>query len=114
VDFHAEATSEKVALGWHAAGRVTAVFGTHQHVATADWRILPQGTAYVTDAGMTGPVESVIGVKIENALTTFLEKGKFKMEPAEGGPVMVNGVVVETGGSAKAVSIQKVYKEIND
>ena len=62
VDFHAEATSEKVAMGWHLDGRVTAVFGTHTHVQTADERILPKGTAYLTDAGMTGPHDSIIGV----------------------------------------------------
>ncbi len=71
VDFHAEATSEKVAMGWHLDGRVTAVFGTHTHVQTADERILPKGTAYLTDVGMTGPHDSIIGVTIETALARF-------------------------------------------
>ena len=72
VDFHAEATSEKVAMGWHLDGRVTGVFGTHTHVQTADDRILPKGTAYLTDAGMTGPHDSIIGVTTEIALGKFL------------------------------------------
>jgi 2',3'-cyclic-nucleotide 2'-phosphodiesterase len=112
VDLHAEATSEKVAMGWYAEGRVSAVLGTHQHVATADYRVLPKGTAYVTDVGMTGPQNSVIGVKIENSLNTFLEKSKFKLEPEEEGPVMVNAVLIKTEGQ-KATSITKIYKEIN-
>ena len=72
VDFHAEATSEKIAMGWHLDGKVTAVIGTHTHVQTADERILPKGTAYLTDVGMTGPHDSVIGVEIEPALGRFL------------------------------------------
>jgi len=111
VDFHAEATSEKVAMGWYADGRVAAMFGTHTHVATADAKILTQGTAYVTDVGMTGSMHSVIGVKIENALTAFLEKGKFKMEVAEDGPMQVNAVLVETDGT-KVLSIKRIYQEL--
>src|SRR6202158_3543838 len=96
VDFHAEATSEKVAMGWHADGRVAAVLGTHTHVPTADARVLPGDTGYITDVGMTGSINSVIGVRIENSLNVFLEKvEKFKMEPAEGGAIMVNAVLVE-------------------
>src|ERR1700730_5150742 len=72
VDFHAEATSEKIAMGWHLDGKVTALVGTHTHVQTADERILPKGTAYLTDVGMTGPHDSVIGVEIELALGRFL------------------------------------------
>src|SRR5919107_3808539 len=71
VDFHAEATSEKAAMGWHLDGRVTAVAGTHTHVQTADDRVLPKGTAYLTDVGMTGPHDSIIGVDIEAALGRF-------------------------------------------
>ena len=74
VDFHAEATSEKVAMGWHLDGRVTAVFGTHTHVQTADDRILPKGTAYLTDAGMTGPHDSIIGVTTEIALAQVRDR----------------------------------------
>jgi metallophosphoesterase (TIGR00282 family) len=112
VDLHAEATSEKVAFGRYADGKTTAVFGTHTHVPTADARILPQGTAYITDAGMTGPVNSVIGVQIEKSMQLFLEQGKFIMEVEEEGPVCVNGVLVETEGN-KAVKIEKLYEEIN-
>jgi metallophosphoesterase (TIGR00282 family) len=72
LDFHAEATSEKIAMGWHADGRVGAVIGTHTHVQTADARILPQGTAYITDVGMTGPYDSVIGMRIKDVLNGFL------------------------------------------
>lgn len=111
VDFHAEATSEKIALGWYLDGRVTSLFGTHTHVPTADYQILPKGTSYVTDAGMTGPKNSVIGVEVENSLNMFLEKGKFIMDVAEGGPAMLNALLVETDGS-KAVKIEKIYREI--
>src|SRR5574339_943213 len=82
VDFHAEATSEKVAMGWHLDGRVAGVFGTHTHVQTADERILPKGTAYLTDAGMTGPHDSIIGVDIEPALSRFLTGMPSRFEPA--------------------------------
>src|SRR3954463_1644760 len=71
VDFHAEATSEKIAMGWHLDGKVTAMVGTHTHVQTADERVLPKGTAYLTDVGMTGPHDSIIGVEIEPALNRF-------------------------------------------
>ena len=72
LDFHAEATSEKVAMGWHADGRISAVIGTHTHIQTADERVLPQGTAYITDVGMTGPYDSIIGGRIEHVLQRFL------------------------------------------
>src|SRR4030095_3629843 len=72
VDFHAEATSAKVAMGWHLDGKVTAVVGTHTHVQTADERVLPKGTAYLTDVGMTGPHDSIIGVEIETSLGNVL------------------------------------------
>src|SRR5262245_23026671 len=94
VDFHAEATSEKIAMGWHLDGRVTAVVGTHTHVQTADERILPKGTAYLTDVGMTGPHDSIIGVEIEPALNRFLTALPQKFETATGNP-RVNAVVVE-------------------
>jgi len=112
VDFHAEATSEKSAMGWHADGRIAAMLGTHTHTPTADARILPQGTAYITDVGMTGPLNSVIGVKTENALNMFLEKDKFRMEPEEEGPAVINAVLIETEGS-RAKSITKIYLEID-
>jgi len=112
VDFHSEATSEKKAFGFYCDGKVTAVLGTHTHVPTADARVLPKGTAYISDVGMTGPINSVIGVKIENSLNIFLGRGKFVMEPEEEGPVMVNGVLIETGENGKAIKIQKLYKEV--
>src|SRR4030095_8778417 len=93
VDFHAEATSEKVAMGWHLDGKVTLVVGTHTHVQTADERILPQGTAYLTDAGMTGPHDSIIGMERESSLSRFLTALPSKFEPATGNP-RLNGIVV--------------------
>lgn len=83
VDFHGEATSEKVAFGWYADGRVSAVFGTHTHVQTADDRILPKGTAYITDVGMTGPYESIIGMVVEQSLERFLTGMPARLEPAK-------------------------------
>ena len=94
VDFHAEATSEKVAMGWHLDGQVTAVVGTHTHVQTADERILPKGTAYLTDVGMTGPHDSVIGVEVEPVLSRFLTGLPAKFETATGNP-RLNAVLVD-------------------
>jgi calcineurin-like phosphoesterase len=94
VDFHAEATSEKIAMGWHLDGKVAAVVGTHTHVQTADERILPKGTAYLTDVGMTGPHDSVIGVEIEAALGRFLNAMPARFETATGNP-RLNAVVVD-------------------
>lgn len=112
VDFHAEATSEKNALGLYADGRVSALFGTHTHIPTADHRILPKGTAYVTDAGMTGPQNSVIGVKIEKAMNMFLEKDKFHMEVEEEGPSVVNALLV-TLEHGTATAIERISKLVN-
>ena len=94
VDFHAEATSEKVAFGWYLDGRATAVVGTHTHVPTADETILPKGTAYITDVGMTGPYEGVIGVKKEMIIDRFLTGLPARFEPASG-DVRLCGVVIE-------------------
>jgi hypothetical protein len=113
VDFHSEATSEKVAFGMYLDGRVAAVLGTHTHVPTADFRVLPQGTAYISDVGMTGARDGVLGVKKENALNKFLEKGAFKLEVEEEGVLMVNAVLIETEGQ-KAVSIKRLYKEVEN
>lgn len=100
VDMHAEATSETMAMGWYLDGRVSAVVGTHRHVQTADERILPRGTAYITDVGMTGPVNSVIGVDTELILQRFLTQLPVRFEPARG-PAALHGVVItvdpETG-----------------
>jgi metallophosphoesterase (TIGR00282 family) len=108
VDFHAEATSEKVAMGWHLDGRVTAVVGTHTHVQTADERILPKGTAYLTDAGMTGPHESIIGVTVEAALGRFLNGMPAKFEAASG-PARINAVIVTADpATGKATAIERI------
>jgi len=106
VDFHAEATSEKIAMGWHLDGKATLVVGTHTHVQTADERILPNGTAYLTDAGMTGPHDSIIGMERESAMSRFLTGMPSKFEPASGNP-RLNGVIVEADdrtGRATAVT----------
>jgi len=93
VDFHAEATSEKIAMGWYLDGKVTAVLGTHTHVQTADERILPNGTAYITDLGMTGPRDSVLGVKKEIAINKFITQMPAKFETADG-VGQLNGVIL--------------------
>ncbi|MDP6279254.1 MAG: TIGR00282 family metallophosphoesterase [Nitrospinota bacterium] len=108
VDFHAEATSEKVALGWHLDGRVSAVVGTHTHIQTADERVLPGGTAYLSDAGMTGPVDSVIGIKISLAVGKFLTGVPCRFE-VSGGKGQINGVVVEVNPeNGRALSIERI------
>jgi metallophosphoesterase (TIGR00282 family) len=108
VDFHAEATSEKVALGWYLAGRVTAVIGTHTHIPTADTRVLPGGTAYQTDVGMTGPYDSVIGVQKEQILQRFLTSLPARFEAAMN-DVRFCAVLVESDESTgKARSIQRI------
>jgi metallophosphoesterase (TIGR00282 family) len=108
VDFHAEATSEKAAMGWHLDGRVTAVIGTHTHVQTADERILPKGTAYVTDAGMTGPYDSIIGVTVDAALGRFLTAMPAKFEAA-GGMARLNAVLVTADpATGRAVAIERI------
>ena len=113
VDFHCEATSEKVAFGYYLDGRVTGLFGTHTHVPTADARVLSGGTAYITDVGMTGARDGVIGVKKENVLEKFLHpEAKFKNEVEEDGMLQINGVLVEVNDNQKAVKIEKFYQEI--
>ena len=108
VDMHCEATSESQAMGWHLDGRVTAVVGTHRHVQTADERVLPGGTAYITDLGMTGPVDSVIGVDKDLILRRFLTQMPVRFEPAKG-PAALHGAVItvdpETG---RASDIQRL------
>ena len=108
VDFHAEATSEKVAMGWHLDGRVTAVVGTHTHIQTADERVLPKGTAYITDVGMTGPRDSVIGVAIDAAVGRFLTAMPTKFESAAG-PARLNAVIVTADpATGRATSIERL------
>lgn len=108
VDMHAEATSEKVAMGWFLDGKVSAVLGTHTHVQTADERILPRGTAYITDVGMCGPQDSVIGRKVEHVLHKFVTGMPVRFEVAEEN-VRVQGAVVEIDDSSgRAVKITRV------
>ena len=117
VDVHAEATSEKIAMGWHLDGRVTAVIGTHTHVQTADERILPGGTAYLTDAGMTGPHDSIIGMEKEPSLARFLNGMPAKFEPAAGNP-RLNGAVIEaddkTGRATKITRISYSAQDLDE
>jgi 2',3'-cyclic-nucleotide 2'-phosphodiesterase len=108
VDFHAEATSEKVALGWYLDGRVTMVIGTHTHVPTGDERILPGGTAYQTDVGMSGPFDSVIGVEKELVIQRFLTGMPGKFEAAKGDPRMCAALVECDGVTGRATSIQRI------
>jgi hypothetical protein len=107
VDMHAEATSEKVGLGWYLDGRVTAVVGTHTHVPTADARVLPGGTAYITDVGMTGPRGGVIGVKRELAIESMLTRMPVKFETSDEDP-WLNGVLIRAGEPLQALSIEQV------
>jgi 2',3'-cyclic-nucleotide 2'-phosphodiesterase len=108
VDMHAEATSEKIAMGWHLDSRVSAVVGTHTHVATADERILPGGTAAITDVGMTGPINSVLGRRYEKVLYHFTTGLPAAFDVATG-PVMMNGVLIEVDQeTGKAVGIERV------
>jgi metallophosphoesterase (TIGR00282 family) len=114
VDVHAEATSEKVAMGWHLDGRATAVIGTHTHVQTADERILPKGTAYLTDVGMTGPHDSVIGVEVEPALGRFLNGLPARFETASGNP-RLNAVVIEADDdTGRATDIERVSYSLDE
>jgi metallophosphoesterase (TIGR00282 family) len=107
VDMHAEATSEKVAMGWHLDGRVMACVGTHTHVATADARVLPGGTAYVTDVGMTGARGGVIGVRREQALRRFLTQVPARFEPSDVDP-WLNAVLIEADDSGTATGIRQL------
>ena len=108
VDFHAEATSEKIAMGWYLDGRVTAVLGTHTHVPTADTRVLPKGTAYQTDVGMTGPYDSVIGVEKEQILQRFLTGLPGRFEAAKGDPRFCAVVIECDENTGRAHGIQRL------
>ncbi len=111
VDMHAEATSEKLAMGWYLDGRVTAMVGSHTHVPTADEKILPGGTAYITDLGMTGPFDSVIGIDKDIAIRKFLSQLPDRFEVAKG-DVQLCGVLVEAdAATGRAVSIQRVFRK---
>lgn len=110
VDFHAEATSEKIAFGWYLDGKVSAVLGTHTHVQTADERILIKGTGYISDLGMTGPRNSVLGVKTDLVINKFLTQMPVRFETASG-PVQLNGVIIDIDSkTGEATNINRVQK----
>jgi hypothetical protein len=111
VDFHAEATSEKVAMGWYLDGRVAAVLGTHTHVPTADERVLPGGTAYMSDVGMTGPRGGVIGVRKEQAVQSLVEQMSVRFETSDDDPWLMGALVtLELGPPARATAIEPVRR----
>jgi metallophosphoesterase (TIGR00282 family) len=114
VDMHAEATSEKIAMGWHLDGKVTAVVGTHTHVQTADERVLPNGTAYLTDAGMTGPHDSIIGMEREPSLARFLNGMPSRFEPASGNPRLNGAVVQADDKTGRATTITRISYSANE
>ena len=109
VDFHAEVTSEKVAMGWHLDGRVAAVVGTHTHVPTADARVLPGGTAFVSDVGMTGARDSILGVEVEDALGRFVTQMPARFRTAEDN-VWINAVVIDAEPGGGATAIEQVLR----
>jgi hypothetical protein len=111
VDMHAEATSEKQAMGWYLDGRVSAVVGTHSHVQTADERLLPGGTAYITDLGITGPIDSVIGVAKELAIQRFLTGMPNRFEPAKGRARVQGAVIRIDAESGRATAIERVQRD---
>lgn len=113
IDIHAEATSEKVALGWYLDGKVSAILGTHTHIQTADEKILPAGSAYITDAGMTGPYDSVIGRRIEDVLSRFITAIPVRFEVSQEN-VQLHGVVVDIDeNTGKAKSIVRIQKKLS-
>ena len=109
VDFHAEATSEKVAMGWHLDGRASAVIGTHTHIQTADERVLPKGTAYITDGGMTGARGGVIGVRREQSIAVMRTHMPQRYDPAEEDP-WINAVLIRCGADRSASAIEPVLR----
>jgi metallophosphoesterase (TIGR00282 family) len=114
VDIHGEATSEKNALAWYLDGRVSAVIGTHTHVQTADERILPQGAAYITDAGMCGALNSIIGMQKNQIVKRFLTGLPEKFEVETEGPAIFNGLIVDIGSDGKAKSVVRINKVIEE
>ena len=113
IDFHAEATAEKVAMGWYMDGLVSAVIGTHTHVQTADERVLPGGTAYITDAGMTGPHDSVIGVRSEIAIKRFLTQVPIRFKPAEENVKLAGAIVAVDEQSGKSQQIERIQVDVD-
>ncbi len=114
VDFHAEATSEKMAMGWHLDGKVTAVIGTHTHVQTADERLLPGGTAYLTDAGMTGPHDSIIGSQAEAVLARFRTGLPSRFEPATGNPRLHGALITTDEATGRATAIRRLAFSLDE
>lgn len=113
VDFHAEATSEKVGLGYYLDGRVSCVVGTHTHIPTSDARVLPKGTAYVTDLGMCGALHSVLGMQIEPVIERFLTQRPNRWNPVEKGPAVFNSVIIDIDrASGKSITIERVDREV--
>lgn len=108
IDFHAEATAEKMALAWYLDGKVSAIIGTHTHVQTADERVLPKGTAYITDVGMTGPHDSVLGLKKEIAIERFLLQTPVRYQPAEDNIKFCGAVISIDSSSGKATEIKRL------
>ncbi|UCE20610.1 MAG: TIGR00282 family metallophosphoesterase [Gemmatimonadota bacterium] len=114
VDFHAEATSEKMAMGWYLDGKVSAVIGTHTHVQTADERILPGGTAYITDVGMTGPHDSIIGIQTDVVLNRFLTQMPARFSPADGNLKFCGVVITVEAQTGKALHIQRLMLDLQN
>jgi metallophosphoesterase (TIGR00282 family) len=114
VDFHAEATAEKIALGWHLDGRVTAILGTHTHVQTADERVLPKGTAFICDVGMTGPHDSVLGRRTDRVLKAALTQMPFTFDVAHGDVRLSGAVVTFDPATGRAQSIERVHLRESD
>ncbi len=113
VDWHAEATSEKIGMGWHADGRVSAVLGTHTHVPTADERVLPNGTGFISDVGMVGAKDSMLGVEVSGPLEMMRTQMPHVFEVPESGTAQVNGVYLEIDeGTGKTLDIQRIYREV--
>ena len=112
VDFHGEATSEKVAFGWHADGRITAVWGTHTHVPTRDERILPRGTAYITDIGMSGFRDGVIGIEREPILRNFIDQLPVRHNVPSSGEAIVNALLLTVGKRGQTTAIEHLQRII--
>jgi metallophosphoesterase (TIGR00282 family) len=109
LDFHAESTSEKKAMGWYVDGKISALFGTHTHVQTSDEEILPQGTGYITDAGMTGAFDSVIGMRKEESLERFLTQRRVRFEPAKK-DLRINGILFDINSEGKTVKVERIIE----
>jgi len=113
VDLHAEATSEKIAMGFYLDGRVTAVVGTHTHVPTSDTRVLSGGTGYVSDLGMVGAIRSVLGMAVEPVIERFLTQLPNRFDPVEKGPAVFNSILLQVDDhSGKTLSIQRLDREV--